>query len=214
MFSDSVSRGGDSAGHRVRGDIGGHDGSRGRFRQAGVQSQGPPQAQDRVETRGRQRNHSARTAVDEIQRCVQMCQGAATSAMREKRLITFVAFVLAVASYEGEMLSLVKVTRSEMGAYLCIAANGVPPSVSKRMMVHIHCEFRPFDIFYLKDTLKHIHTATPRVDMRAKVDVGPKRLEIWIFRKFVNSNPGFVTRVDNILLCARGHNAINEVAEV
>jgi neurotrimin len=61
--------------------------------------------------------------------------------MREKRLITFVAFVLAVSSYEGEMLSLVKVTRSEMGAYLCIAANGVPPSVSKRMMVHIHCEF-------------------------------------------------------------------------
>jgi hypothetical protein len=63
--------------------------------------------------------------------------------MREKRLITFVAFVRAVSSYEGEMLSLVKVTRSEMGAYLCIAANGVPPSVSKRMMVHIHCEFSP-----------------------------------------------------------------------
>jgi hypothetical protein len=45
-----------------------------------------------------------------------------------------------VPSVEGEMLSLTKVTRSEMGAYLCIAANGVPPSVSKRMMVHVHCK--------------------------------------------------------------------------
>jgi len=45
-----------------------------------------------------------------------------------------------VQSVEGEMLSLTKVTRSEMGAYLCIAANGVPPSVSKRMMVHVHCK--------------------------------------------------------------------------
>jgi hypothetical protein len=45
-----------------------------------------------------------------------------------------------VQSVEGETLSLTKVTRSEMGAYLCIAANGVPPSVSKRMMVHVHCK--------------------------------------------------------------------------
>lgn len=56
------------------------------------------------------------------------------------------------------MLSLTKITRSEMGAYLCIASNGkinlfdvnwcinqlfftgVPPSVSKRMKVQVHCE--------------------------------------------------------------------------
>lgn len=41
---------------------------------------------------------------------------------------------------EGEVLILTKVTRSEMGAYLCIAANGVPPSVSKRMMLHVNCK--------------------------------------------------------------------------
>lgn len=41
---------------------------------------------------------------------------------------------------EGDVLQLTKVTRSEMGAYLCIAANGVPPSVSKRMMLHVHCK--------------------------------------------------------------------------
>jgi len=38
------------------------------------------------------------------------------------------------------MLSLTKITRSEMGAYLCIASNSVPPSVSKRMKVQVHCK--------------------------------------------------------------------------
>jgi len=46
-----------------------------------------------------------------------------------------------VNASDGEVLTLTKVTRSEMGAYLCIAANGVPPSVSKRMMLHVHCKF-------------------------------------------------------------------------
>ncbi|CAH1988232.1 unnamed protein product, partial [Acanthoscelides obtectus] len=46
-------------------------------------------------------------------------------------------------SVEGEVLTLSKITRSEMGAYLCIAANGVPPTVSKRMMLHVHCKLVP-----------------------------------------------------------------------
>lgn len=46
----------------------------------------------------------------------------------------------AALSVEGETLSLTKVTRSEMGTYLCIASNGVPPSVSKRMKLQIHCK--------------------------------------------------------------------------
>lgn len=28
-----------------------------------------------------------------------------------------------------------------MGAYLCIASNGVPPSLSKRILLHVNCEF-------------------------------------------------------------------------
>jgi hypothetical protein len=48
---------------------------------------------------------------------------------------------VAVSSYQGEILKLAKITRSEMGAYLCIASNGVPPSVSKRIMVNVHCKF-------------------------------------------------------------------------
>jgi len=44
-------------------------------------------------------------------------------------------------SLEGEKLVLNKITRTESGAYLCIASNGVPPSVSKRILVEV--EFPP-----------------------------------------------------------------------
>lgn len=47
-----------------------------------------------------------------------------------------------LSAVEGSVLTLTKVTRSEMGAYLCIASNGVPPSVSKRMMLHVNCKDR------------------------------------------------------------------------
>lgn len=43
--------------------------------------------------------------------------------------------------YDGEQLNLTRITRSEMGAYLCIATNGVPPTVSKRITVDVECEF-------------------------------------------------------------------------
>lgn len=56
-------------------------------------------------------------------------------------LIVFLCLIL-VSNFQGEFLKLAKVTRSEMGAYLCIASNGIPPSVSKRIMVSVHCEWR------------------------------------------------------------------------
>nr|CAH7760257.1 unnamed protein product [Callosobruchus chinensis] len=37
--------------------------------------------------------------------------------------------------WEGERLDLIKISRLDMGAYLCIASNGVPPTVSKRIKV-------------------------------------------------------------------------------
>lgn len=47
---------------------------------------------------------------------------------------------LTVASSEGDSLTLNKIGRTESGAYLCIASNGVPPSVSKRIWVDVECE--------------------------------------------------------------------------
>ncbi|XP_035211898.1 lachesin-like isoform X2 [Stegodyphus dumicola] len=43
--------------------------------------------------------------------------------------------------YDGEELNLFKVSRQSMGAYLCIASNGVPPAISRRM--HVDITFPP-----------------------------------------------------------------------
>ncbi|XP_063215990.1 lachesin-like [Bacillus rossius redtenbacheri] len=41
-------------------------------------------------------------------------------------------------SFSGEVLTLWKLERSQMGAYLCIATNDVPPAVSKRITLNIN----------------------------------------------------------------------------
>ena len=49
-------------------------------------------------------------------------------------------FITVEDSIEGNSLTLSKLTRADGGAYLCIAQNGVPSPVSKRIMVHVHCK--------------------------------------------------------------------------
>ncbi|KAI5750243.1 hypothetical protein M8J76_014035 [Diaphorina citri] len=43
--------------------------------------------------------------------------------------------------YEGTSLTFQRVSRRQAGAYLCIASNGVPPSVSKRISLIVHCKY-------------------------------------------------------------------------
>ncbi|KAF6213494.1 hypothetical protein GE061_011214 [Apolygus lucorum] len=43
-----------------------------------------------------------------------------------------------VISADGPVLNISRVSRLHMGAYLCIASNGVPPSVSKRISLIVH----------------------------------------------------------------------------
>jgi hypothetical protein len=45
-----------------------------------------------------------------------------------------------VTSYEGQVLRITQVTKRHMGIYFCIASNGVPPSVSKRIAVTVLCK--------------------------------------------------------------------------
>ena len=45
-----------------------------------------------------------------------------------------------VTRYQGEVLTMKKVQRHQMGAYLCIASNDVPPAVSKRIILNVNCE--------------------------------------------------------------------------
>nr|CAH7751253.1 unnamed protein product [Callosobruchus chinensis] len=77
-------------------------------------------------------------------------------------------------SVEGEVLTLMKVTRSEMGAYLCIAANGVPPTVSKRMMLHVH--FHP--LIQVRNQLVGAPVNTD-VTLQCHVEASPKAINYW-----------------------------------
>lgn len=42
---------------------------------------------------------------------------------------------------DGELLFITKVSRLHMASYLCIASNGVPPSVSKRVHLKVQCKY-------------------------------------------------------------------------
>lgn len=55
----------------------------------------------------------------------------------------FICVISVERIVKGEILTLTNVQRSDMGVYLCIASNGVPPSVSKRFVVQVHCKHRP-----------------------------------------------------------------------
>lgn len=46
-----------------------------------------------------------------------------------------------VTEWEGEVLEIARISRLDMSAYLCIASNGVPPSVSKRIKLSVDCEY-------------------------------------------------------------------------
>lgn len=62
------------------------------------------------------------------------------------------------ASIEGPVFNITKVNRLQMGAYLCIASNGVPPTVSKRIMLVVHCKLLIPERFYTQcfNALKYV----------------------------------------------------------
>ncbi|XP_054714660.1 lachesin-like [Uloborus diversus] len=76
---------------------------------------------------------------------------------------------------EGEYLNISQVSREDMGAYLCIAANGVPPSVSKRIMLQVN--FRP----KIRVPRQLIGAATGvDVVLECKLEASPTPLTSWI----------------------------------
>ena len=47
--------------------------------------------------------------------------------------------------FGGDCIGMFQVRREDMGAYLCIASNDVPPAVSKRVYLMVQCEFSILD---------------------------------------------------------------------
>ncbi|XP_048509659.1 lachesin-like [Athalia rosae] len=80
----------------------------------------------------------------------------------------------AVKVYEGKTLELVGVLRQEMGFYLCIASNGVPPSVSKRYLVNVN--FPPL----IKVTNQLVAAPVDRdVVLQCYVEASPRAMNTW-----------------------------------
>lgn len=52
-----------------------------------------------------------------------------------------IELIFLVDTFSGSKLGLFRVDRRQMGAYLCIASNDVPPAVSKRIVLHVNCKY-------------------------------------------------------------------------
>ena len=46
-----------------------------------------------------------------------------------------------VSSVDGNSLIFAITSRAQVGEYLCIASNGVPPSIGKRIVLRVQCKF-------------------------------------------------------------------------
>ncbi|KAF6210795.1 hypothetical protein GE061_013906 [Apolygus lucorum] len=81
-----------------------------------------------------------------------------------------------VQIHEGEHLNLTRVSRSEMGAYLCIASNSVPPSVSKRIILDV--EFPP--MIWVPNQLVGAPPGTD-VTIECNTEAYPKAISYWVY---------------------------------
>ncbi|KAL1508978.1 hypothetical protein ABEB36_003789 [Hypothenemus hampei] len=79
-----------------------------------------------------------------------------------------------VPFFEGPILNISKVNRLQMGPYLCIASNGVPPSVSKRIMLIVH--FAPM-IWIQHQLIEAVEGQ--RIILECHSEAFPKSINFW-----------------------------------
>ncbi|XP_022825697.1 neurotrimin-like isoform X1 [Spodoptera litura] len=79
-----------------------------------------------------------------------------------------------VTSFEGPELNITRVTRQHAGAYLCIASNGVPPTVSKRIMLTV--QFPP--VITIRNQLVGAALGTELV-LECETEAYPKPVSYW-----------------------------------
>ncbi|XP_066902921.1 lachesin isoform X2 [Halyomorpha halys] len=79
-----------------------------------------------------------------------------------------------VACIDGPSFNITKVNRLHMGAYLCIASNGVPPSVSKRISLIVH--FPP--MVWIPDQLVGVAEGQ-EITLECHSEAYPKSINYW-----------------------------------
>ncbi|XP_023333898.1 neurotrimin isoform X2 [Eurytemora carolleeae] len=81
-----------------------------------------------------------------------------------------------VSLYQGEYLDIQDISREQMGAYLCIASNKIPPSVSKRIKLVV--EFAP--MMYIPNQLIGAPLGT-EIQLQCETEASPKAITYWVF---------------------------------
>ncbi|XP_018326046.2 lachesin [Agrilus planipennis] len=85
-----------------------------------------------------------------------------------------------VKEYEGEQLNITRISRTEMGAYLCIASNRIPPSVSKRIIVDV--EFPP--MIWVPNQLVGA-PAGKDVTIDCHTEAYPRAISYWVYNNLM-----------------------------
>ncbi|XP_065084282.1 lachesin-like [Ochlerotatus camptorhynchus] len=97
---------------------------------------------------------------------------------REDILNITISKNLTVKAWEGDTLTMERVTRHDMGGYYCLASNGVPPSVSKRIKVSV--DFPP--ILWTSHQLVGIPLGY-NVTLECSTEAHPTSLNYWTLEK-------------------------------
>ncbi|KAJ3666810.1 hypothetical protein Zmor_002241 [Zophobas morio] len=79
-----------------------------------------------------------------------------------------------MASIDGPVLNISGVSRQQMGPYLCIASNGIPPSVSKRIMLIVH--FAP--MMEIQNQLVGAYEGQ-QITLECRSEAYPKSINYW-----------------------------------
>ncbi|XP_042859449.1 lachesin-like, partial [Penaeus japonicus] len=80
----------------------------------------------------------------------------------------------AASVVEGETLTMKKVSRLQMGSYLCIASNGIPPSISKR--THLRVQFPP--VAWVPQQLEGAYVGQ-ELTIECHTEAFPKSINYW-----------------------------------
>ncbi|KAG8182042.1 hypothetical protein JTE90_013972 [Oedothorax gibbosus] len=99
-----------------------------------------------------------------------------------------------VPTVEGQFLNITKTSRLHMAAYLCIASNGIPPAVSKRIMLNVN--FAP--MIWIPNQLVGAALGND-VSLDCNLESHPKSVTYW-----TRDNGGFMilsnTKFNSLLL--------------
>lgn len=90
-----------------------------------------------------------------------------------------VFFFVTVDLYNGSALHFWRVERKQMGAYLCIASNDVPPAVSKRVILNVNCKSFYCSLYFFQFKKKTL-------------EIGKSAWEICLIFQFFNEEISFL----------------------